>query len=517
MNLNQPTMNQQLGPASLPLGLPLPRMGRSKERRTRNHNTTPYLTAKRLYDIFFSGFGLIFLTPLFLLIGLLVKLADRGPVFYRQRRIGQYGIPFLIWKFRTMVPNADKIGPPVTGEGDRRTTRLGRLLRRSKLDELPQLWNVFRGEMSLVGPRPEVPRYVEQYTPEQGTILQSKPGVTDLASLRFRNEEALLRASADTERFYVEQCLPRKLALNREYARRANLLSDTWILLQTVCPYWVGVLGLYGLVLTISFCLSYWLLRDFAFSIGALYQVLTQVALVTGLQLGCLLARRHCKGLLCYFGMPELRQVASSLSIAALLLLGLSLLNRTLLPAPNFIVVNFCLSLLAVSGFRLLLRLWRERAQGKEQASANGTMRVGIIGAGSLGAHLARSFDAQKRFGRTAVAFFDDDSCKWQRQLHEVPIVGMPECVLQGWCEKLDEIAIALPSASAERLQELTQLFEKTNLRVYTVSWPGHCVAGGLERAQASNEPDRSEREMAGPQQFRPEFCPFDLPCRNRP
>src|SRR6478672_6127594 len=155
--------------------------------------------AKRVYDACFAVLGLILLSPLLVLIALMVKLGDRGSVFYRQKRIGQYGVPFLIIKFRTMVPDADKRGLSITSNGDRRITRVGRLLRKTKLDELPQLWNVLRGEMSLVGPRPEVPRYVELYTPEQRTILNYKPGITDLASLRFRDEESLLRAGEAAE------------------------------------------------------------------------------------------------------------------------------------------------------------------------------------------------------------------------------------------------------------------------------------------------------------------------------
>src|SRR5580765_911751 len=174
--------------------------------------------AKRGYDIFFSTLGLILLSPLFLLVALAIKLSDRGPIFYRQKRIGQYGIPFFIWKFRTMVPGADSFGPSVTRNDDPRVTPLGRILRRAKFDELPQLWNVLSGEMSLVGPRPEVARYVEHYTREQRAILQHKPGITDLASLRFRNEESLLNNSTGTEQFYIDHCLPRKLKLNQEYA-----------------------------------------------------------------------------------------------------------------------------------------------------------------------------------------------------------------------------------------------------------------------------------------------------------
>src|ERR1041385_5494139 len=132
--------------------------------------------AKRLYDVLFSAGGLLVFSPLFLLIAALIKVADGGGVFYRQVRVGQHGQPFHICKFRTMVAHRDGTGPLITSDGDARVTKIGRFLRKTKLDELPQLWNVLKGEMSLVGPRPEVPKYVARYTPEQRNILKLKPG-----------------------------------------------------------------------------------------------------------------------------------------------------------------------------------------------------------------------------------------------------------------------------------------------------------------------------------------------------
>ena len=195
------------------------------------------LAAKRLYDLGFSGMGLLCLSPVFLVLAVIVKVSDGGPVFYRQERVGVGGRRFRIWKFRSMVVDADRLGIAVTRDGDVRITRIGRFLRKTKLDELPQLWNVWVGDMSLVGPRPEVPRYVERYTPEQRVILELKPGITDLATLKFRNEEELLREAEDTERFYVEYCVPRKIELNLEYARGAGLWSDTVIILRTLLPW----------------------------------------------------------------------------------------------------------------------------------------------------------------------------------------------------------------------------------------------------------------------------------------
>jgi lipopolysaccharide/colanic/teichoic acid biosynthesis glycosyltransferase len=191
---------------------------------------------KRIFDVFFSVAGLLFLTPFFLLLAILIKLSDAGPVFFRQMRIGQWGKPFYILKFRTMVVNAEKMGLSVTKDGDPRITRIGRIMRKTKLDELPQLWNVLRGDMSFVGPRPEVARYVEKYSTAQRQVLELKPGITDLASIEFRNEEELLLEAPDTEKFYLEHCVPRKIELNLAYARGANLWEDVKIILLTLFP-----------------------------------------------------------------------------------------------------------------------------------------------------------------------------------------------------------------------------------------------------------------------------------------
>jgi lipopolysaccharide/colanic/teichoic acid biosynthesis glycosyltransferase len=251
---------------------------------------------KRLFDIVFAAVGLVVLSPLLLLVAVAVKVSSRGPVLFRQERIGQGGRAFYIVKFRSMVANAENAGPSITPEGDPRVTRIGRFLRKTKLDELPQLWNVLVGEMSFVGPRPEVPKYVSQYTPEQRRVLELKPGITDLATLEFRKEEEMLRRrtedggrcvgesedgrrrtarekaegriqnaevgniedggrrtellaplstinsqpstiSSALEKYYLEYCVPRKIELNLEYAKRANVWQDVLIILRTLVPF----------------------------------------------------------------------------------------------------------------------------------------------------------------------------------------------------------------------------------------------------------------------------------------
>jgi lipopolysaccharide/colanic/teichoic acid biosynthesis glycosyltransferase len=188
---------------------------------------------KRAIDLIVAAIGLIVLSPLLAAIALVIKLGDRGPVFFAQDRIGRFGVPFRIYKFRTMVANAEKLGIPLTTRDDPRITRVGHWLRRTKLDELPQLWNVVKGDMSLVGPRPEVPRYVALYTVEQQQVLEVRPGITDPASLEFFDEAHCL-ARSNPETAYVTSVMPQKLAINLAYLRRRTVVSDFIVLLATL-------------------------------------------------------------------------------------------------------------------------------------------------------------------------------------------------------------------------------------------------------------------------------------------
>ncbi|MCA6435298.1 MAG: sugar transferase [Bacteroidetes bacterium] len=189
---------------------------------------------KRLFDIFISLIGLICLLPFFLLIMILISIDSRGGVFYLQTRVGINNKDFRLFKFRTMHVNADKKGLLTVGGRDLRITRIGYYLRKYKLDELPQLLNVFFGTMSLVGPRPEVRKYVDLYTIEQAKILEVKPGITDYASLEYFDENELLAKSQEPEKTYIEEIMPAKLKLNAKYIEELGLLTDIRIILKTL-------------------------------------------------------------------------------------------------------------------------------------------------------------------------------------------------------------------------------------------------------------------------------------------
>jgi lipopolysaccharide/colanic/teichoic acid biosynthesis glycosyltransferase len=189
---------------------------------------------KRIFDILVAGLGLLVLLPVFVLIALLIVFDSRGRVFFLQERVGLHFRVFKLWKFRTMYTGSHKQSAITVGKRDSRITRVGYWLRKFKIDELPQLVNVLLGDMSLVGPRPEVRKFVDLYTPEQRKILAVRPGLTDFASIEFRNENELLEGKADPVKYYVEQIMPHKLSLNSQYLREQSFWIDLRILLKTI-------------------------------------------------------------------------------------------------------------------------------------------------------------------------------------------------------------------------------------------------------------------------------------------
>lgn len=188
---------------------------------------------KRLFDVFFAMFGIAVLLPVYLLISFLISADSKGGVIYRQERTGRGGKIFQVLKFRTMRPDSFNKGALTVGSRDPRITNIGYYLRKYKLDELPQLFNVLLGEMSFVGPRPEVKKYTDLYTEEQRQVLQVRPGITDYASIKFRNENDLLSASDDPEKLYIEEIMPEKLTLNLKYINDNNVFKDIKIIFDT--------------------------------------------------------------------------------------------------------------------------------------------------------------------------------------------------------------------------------------------------------------------------------------------
>jgi lipopolysaccharide/colanic/teichoic acid biosynthesis glycosyltransferase len=192
------------------------------------------MTGKRFFDLIFSVIGLLILMPIFIVISVWIRLDSPGPIFFRQVRIGRFGKPFRIYKFRTMVADAELKGQLITSSEDPRITRAGKFLRCYKLDELPQLLNVFIGDMSIVGPRPEVPRYVEMFRDQYKDVLTVKPGITDYAAIEFRDEESLLKQYTNPEDGYIKEVLPKKIDLYKKYLMERSIKTDIKVILLTL-------------------------------------------------------------------------------------------------------------------------------------------------------------------------------------------------------------------------------------------------------------------------------------------
>ncbi|MCX0357144.1 sugar transferase [Clostridium perfringens] len=190
---------------------------------------------KRMFDLFFSLIGIIITIPILILVSIMVKLTSKGPIIFKQERVGKNKKIFYIYKFRTMTDCDDKASDrQVTVINDQRITRIGRILRKYKIDELPQLYNVLKGDMSFVGPRPEVKKYVKFYEEEYDEILKIKPGITDLASIEYIDENTIISKYSDPEKIYIEEVLPKKLMLNKRYIEEMSIKNDILLILKTI-------------------------------------------------------------------------------------------------------------------------------------------------------------------------------------------------------------------------------------------------------------------------------------------
>ena len=189
---------------------------------------------KRVCDFILSLIGIIVLSPIFIIVSIAIKLDSKGKILFLQKRVGRYGKEFNIYKFRTMVSDAERLGKQITVGNDNRITKVGAFLRKYKIDELPQLFNVLKGDMSLVGPRPEVPKYVKLYSDEQKKVLKVRPGITDMASLRYKDENEILGKVDNPEEYYINVIMKDKLNLNLEYIEKSNIFFDLYLIIKTV-------------------------------------------------------------------------------------------------------------------------------------------------------------------------------------------------------------------------------------------------------------------------------------------
>ncbi|HEV8479155.1 MAG TPA: polysaccharide biosynthesis protein [Candidatus Eisenbacteria bacterium] len=424
---------------------------------------------KRLFDIVMSGAGLIVLAPILLIVAAAVKLSDGGAVLFKQERAGRSMKPFRIFKFRTMVEDADRVGPAITSAHDDRITPLGAFLRRSKLDELPQLFNVLRGEMSLVGPRPELLPFVRLYENDFKDVLRVRPGITDVASITYRNESDLLGESGAAEDHYVKRVLPDKLRLSKNYVERASFLYDIKLLCQTVLILlWPSkpmerlfarlgrfhgalTMAVQGLIAIVANVAAFWLrfegpppadVREVA------ARALPMLVLVRSIWF---LVFRLDRDLWQYVGVRELARIGAAVLLGSA---SLALLASTqgLLPGypRSVVLLDALVCMTGLIGVRVLRRLHREIRNG-----VVATRRVLLVGTGDHTERVLRELLGPSRTDVRVVGLVAQDLSSVGLSMHCVPILGSAEQLEDIVREQSpDEVVVVASDISAQTLED---------------------------------------------------------------
>ena len=427
---------------------------------------------KRAFDIFLSLIGLILLLPVLAIVAFLIKITTSpGPVLFVQKRIGRNLRPFNLCKFRTMVPDAPEKGRPFTAGNDPRVTRLGRFLRKTKIDELPQLWNVLEGDMSFVGPRPEVWEYVSKYRDDYEEILKIRPGITDIASLAYSDEEAVLKGREDPEGYYVHVLLPEKIKLAREYVRKASLLYDLELICRTVLklayPYETvlrminalspyrrtAVIGVQLGIFTASNYLAFLIRFDAGVPPSQVYLFLRYLPLLLLCRVFFLFVFSLDRGLWRYASIRDLRSIAAATSLGSLLfVLGTRYFVGNMSYPRSVFIIDWFLNIFLLGGVRIFRRL-HEKARDKSMKK-----RSIVIGAGDAAEMLLRDIEQSHYYPYEVAGLIDDNPGKKGLRLRGVPILGTRKdlaAILER--EKPDEFIIAMPSTDPSALQGIVK------------------------------------------------------------
>ncbi len=417
---------------------------------------------KRTMDVICAGLGLLLLWPVFLVVAVLIKLDDRGPVLFLQERIGRRCKPFMIYKFRTMVVDAPLRGAAITARDDRRITRVGQFLRHTKLDELPQLFNVLKGDMSLVGARPEVARYVDLFRDEYTEILKLRPGITDMASIRFRDEASLLSTAADAESVYIERILPEKLRLARHYASQSSSVYDVRLILTTVIcllyparaiervvdllnPHrvWLGVLA-QGAALAAAYALALEIRFDGAPPVHEQARWLRALPLFVSVQMLWLYPFRLFHGVWRYSGLRDLLSIGTAVTLGSasawlvtLMLPALTGFSRGVITVDALLAVGF------LAGMRLARRCHREL-----RTSGVPTRTVLLVGEEDHMERVLRELVVHQGTDCQVVGMLNGDVHKKGVRIHGVPILGT-KADLADTLRTLDpdEVLVAMPAS----------------------------------------------------------------------
>ena len=470
---------------------------------------------KRVVDTLGAFCGLVVCAPLFAVVALLIKIDSRGPVLFKQIRVGRSFQQFCLYKFRTMVQGVSGEGEALTLEDDPRITRIGGVLRKFKLDELPQLFNVLKGDMSLVGPHPEVPYYVEKFREDYQDVLRVRPGLTDLASLKYIDEQVLLGKAAKPEDEYTNKILPEKIRLAKLYIEHASLVFDLAVIFQTL----LQLLGLRSVILKvtdrddqdevaflessvvfrflskyrrpiiISFDLAFIVLANYlAFFLrfdGQISSDASQLFLMTlpwliVIRVIAFMVFRLNEGLWRYISIWDLKKIvggviAGTVAFYALVYWGFSFTEypRSIYIIDSILLIGF------LCGIRLAVRLFRERKVLRK------TKRVLIIGAGDAGENIVREMQTHSTSSYTPIGFVDDDVSKVGNRIHGVKVLGTRQDLSRILhAHKPEEVLVALPGTESVVLREITAVLAPFNVHIKTLPNLGDILEGKVTISQ---------------------------------
>jgi FlaA1/EpsC-like NDP-sugar epimerase/lipopolysaccharide/colanic/teichoic acid biosynthesis glycosyltransferase len=455
---------------------------------------------KRASDVIIALTGLLLSWPLWIVAAIFIKLDSPGPVLFRQTRVGKGLRLFSIYKFRTMVHGVDTPGAPITIGNDPRVTRVGKLLRRTKFDELPQLLNILKGDMSIVGPRPEVPCYVELYRSDFSKILSVRPGLTDLASLKYIDEAELLQQAKYPESEYRYAILPEKIKLAKLYVRHASLLLDLAIIAQT-CLHLLGmplvVCELPGLrplshapsrygqwlktrvlkwrrplivLLEISLIIlanygAFWLRFDGAIPAVEQAHILETMPWLVAIRILAFAAFRLNEGLWRYVSIWDLQNIVTGVLSSTLVFYGVVRLGFAMAAYPRSVfIMDSILLIVFMAGVRLPFRLLRE------QVIYRHTKRVLVVGAGDSGERIVREMKTRSSYRYQPIGFLDDNPSLLNQRIHGIKVLGCLKNISKVCAEhQPEEVVVAIPGATPSLLREIIGELESFNISIKTL------------------------------------------------
>jgi FlaA1/EpsC-like NDP-sugar epimerase/lipopolysaccharide/colanic/teichoic acid biosynthesis glycosyltransferase len=470
---------------------------------------------KRIVDTLGAFCGLVVCAPLFVVIACLIKLDSRGPVLFRQVRVGRGFREFFLYKFRTMVPDASRQEEALTIGEDPRLTRIGRFLRQFKLDELPQLFNVLKGDMSLVGPHPEVPYYVEKFREDYQDVLMVRPGLTDLASLKYIDEQGILGKAAKPEDEYTNKILPEKIRLARLYIEHASFVFDLVVIAQTL----LQLLGLRSVILKVTdrdnhdevavfetsvifqllskyrrpiivsidlalivlaYYSAFWLRFDGQIPSDVTQLFLTTLPWLVLIRAIAFMVFRLNEGLWRYMSIWDLKKILGGVLAGTIVFFTLVNWGFGFTGFPRSIyVIDSVLLVAFLCGIRLAVRLFRERKVLRK------TKRVLIIGAGDAGENIVREMQTHSTSSYTPIGFVDDDVSKLGKRIHGIKVLGTRRDLSEILhAHKPEEVLVALPGTESAVLREITAVLAPFNVRIKTLPNLGDILEGKVTIGQ---------------------------------